>query len=303
MKPGWGQQAVAGVAVLLVIAATIAGGILLALSDNPAAFQASISPTATTIRLSTITPALTMGTPIPTGEPSATPSPAQTQAPSPTLPPPTRTPAPTRPPQTTCQIASGWVTYRVQPGDTLFRIGLAYGLTVDRLLAGNCRSSQSLAAGETLYVPPVTPLATQAVAASPTGTQAGTPATGTPQTPAGPTVTQYPTQSPSDGQCWDPQSAITSPPVGATLRGQQSFYGTAVRSDFQYYKLEIRREGSSTPADFITFETRYEQVTNGLLGSLDTTAFEDGEYWIRLVVVESTGNYLERCSILYTIDN
>ena len=87
------------------------------------------------------------------------------------------------------------------------------------------------------------------------------------------------------------------------MRNVQEFRGTATRDDFSFYKLEIRQEGYSTPEDFITFYTGDTPVVSGSLGTLLTEAFTNGEYWIRLTVVDSTGNYLERCSILYVIQN
>jgi hypothetical protein len=91
--------------------------------------------------------------------------------------------------------------------------------------------------------------------------------------------------------------------VGAVLRGAVALYGSARLPNFSFYKLEIRPEGTSTSTGFVTFYTAATQVTSGLLATLDTRAFVDGEYWIRLVVVDTTGNYPERCSILYVFDN
>ncbi|GAB4477690.1 MAG: hypothetical protein Kow00124_21170 [Anaerolineae bacterium] len=303
MKPGLVQQAVAGLAVLLVIAATVLGAVLLAINDNPDALAGQIEPSPTTYRIPTL-----MLSPLATASPPSSPSP--TARPATSTPIPTQTAAPSRtptspatltPPPAICRVPTGWVPYTVRPGDNLFRIGLAYGLTVDQLLAGNCRTAARVSAGEVIYVPPVTPVGS----ATPIPTAApGSPAAPTP-TEADPTPepTQPPTQSATDGACTNPDSMITSPPVGAVLSGTQEFYGSAVHPNFSFYKLEIRREGTTTPADFVTFHTGYSQVSNGLLGMLSTEAFENGQYWIRLVVVDSTGNYPERCSYLYTISN
>jgi LysM repeat protein len=187
-----------------------------------------------------------------------------------------------------CSIPDDWVPYTVRYGDTLFQIGLAYGLTVDALQRANCLSSTALDVGMTLYVPPTTPVAV--VIPEPTSVLPPT---------AGPS----PTPSYTDGICTNPGSVISSPAVFSTLSGTAQFFGTATHAAFAFYKLEIRQEGASTPADFVTFAGGEEPVTNGLLGVLYTDAFPDGEYWIRLVVVDTTGNYPERCSILYRIDN
>ncbi len=61
---------------------------------------------------------------------------------------PTRTPIPCGPPQ-------GWVTYTVQPGDTLYHISVAYGVTVRQLQNANCLGNSTLIlTGQLLYVPP-----------------------------------------------------------------------------------------------------------------------------------------------------
>jgi LysM repeat protein len=54
-----------------------------------------------------------------------------------------------------CGPPAGWITYLVKPGDNLFRLGLAYGVTVERLMSANCLSSEDIRAGQRLYVPNV----------------------------------------------------------------------------------------------------------------------------------------------------
>lgn len=279
MKPSRTQQALAALAVLFVVAVTVLGGVFLTLSDNPA--QPIAEQPTTPYR-----PPMLTATDTPVPAPSEMPAPTlmPTSAPPTATPPPTMWPTATFSP-TPCQIARNWMAYTVQPGDTLFTVGLRYNITTDALRAGNCLSSDALFAGQVIYVPPLPPAPS---------------ATPLPPTSAIPTATPplgY------DGICTDERSTITNPPVGAVLSGVVQFYGTATHPDFQFYKLEIRQEGASTSADFITFVTNYEPVVSGLLGELNTVAFSDGEYWIRLVVVDHTGNYPERCSILYTIDN
>jgi hypothetical protein len=124
-----------------------------------------------------------------------------------------------------------------------------------------------------------------------------------PAMPVPPTPDATGTQTATDGACTNPDSVISSPGVGATLRGVVAFRGSAHLPDFSFYKLEIRPEGTSTSSGFITFVTSASQVSNGILGELNTAAFPNGSYWIRLVVVDTTSNYPERCSFFYTIDN
>ncbi|MCC6904207.1 MAG: hypothetical protein IT326_00085 [Anaerolineae bacterium] len=121
---------------------------------------------------------------------------------------------------------------------------------------------------------------------------------------AAPTTGPTATQTSTDGACSNPDSRITSPPVGAVLRDVVEFIGTArLPEGFDYYKFEIRPDRVSTAADFVTINTWHTPVTNGTLMQLDTRAFPNGGYWIRLVVADTTGNYPERCSNFYTIRN
>ncbi len=295
MKPSRVQQALAGLAVLFVVGMTILGGIVLALGDNSSAAERA---TATPYRIPTLAPTdaalltpIVQNSPAPgTQPPTITPAPPQAM-PTP-LPPVTGQPTATARPAvataaSTCYTASGWQPYVVRAGDTLFEIGLHYGATVDMMEAGNCFAGDSLEVGQTIYVPPVTPNL------SPASTQTLSPVdvAATANAPTG-----------YGGSCSSSNSVITAPPVGAALSGVVKFYGTATSPDFQFYKLEIRPE-DSTEADFVTFETFYEQVSAGFLGQVNSAAFANGNYWIRLVVVDQTGNYLERCSLLYTIKN
>lgn len=191
----------------------------------------------------------------------------------------------------TCVKRDDWVSYRVNEGDTLSQLALLSGSTVQELLQANCRSLVSLYTGEFLLLPSL-PL-------SPTSTPEEESAEYTPHAPP----STRPTQSSSDGLCLDPRSVITRPAIGTLLEGEVDFFGTAESPDFSFYKLEIRKEDQSSSEDFITFFTGENEVHDGFLGTLLTEAFPDGEYWIRLVVVDTNYNYLERCSILYTIQN
>ncbi len=124
----------------------------------------------------------------------------------PTTPFPTRTFVP-------CGAPYGWIQYTVQPGDTLYAIGQAYGVTVSQLQQANCLGSSTIIhAGEKLWVPNVitrTPSATPidiifdtetptpSETPSPTSTDTGTPTpTGT-ETPTA-TSTEEPSATPTD---------------------------------------------------------------------------------------------------------
>lgn len=288
-----GQQFITGLAIAVVIGGTLMCGIMVALAETSDFEAAQARPTPTVFR-------------IPSLPPTSGQSQAATQTPPPTLPitvipteiPPSAT-QPTASPTLTstatptwtptaraCQPRAGWVAYTVQPGDTLFLIGVRYGVTVTTMMAANCLGDDYIAAGQILLVPPVTPQAAPTSARTPT--------------PGG-ASSQTATLTGSDGSCTNRDAIITSPRVWEILRGAVEIRGTARHFDFAFYKLEIRQEGTGLP--FVTFYTSYQQVTDGTLAVLDTTAFPNGEFWLRLVVVDSLAGWSEPCSILVVFDN
>lgn len=253
MRSGRLQQAFAGLAVALAIAATLLSGLILAISDmaRSGGDLAENLPPATIFRIPTL-PSLTATQEETVGQVEAT----DTQAPT--------------------------------------------------------RIAEITATQAASATPTLTPTATASPPLSPTVSPDPPHPTATPRRPSsGPRPTAVPTltitplasvtQSETDGICTNPDSVITAPRVGAVLSGRVEFYGTAHIPNFSFYKLEIRERGRSTAADYLTFYTGTTTVTNGLLATFDTGAWPNGEYWIRLVVVDTTGNYPERCAILYHI--
>ncbi len=307
MRRGLPQQLAAGAIIVVVIVATAVAGVILSITDRPAGLLSAERPTATVFHIPTLSPVPTLITVvIPTQTPvqtstaalvstlTPTRTPVGTTTPIPTATPRRRTPTPTPDPPggyaaETCAVPSGWVPYTVQSGDNLFRVGLRYGETVGDLFDANCLTGATLEVGDVLYVPPVTPRALPTTAPNAAASPPGIVPTGT--------------QTATDGACTNPDSTITAPPVGAILSGVVPIRGSALLPNFRFYKLEIREEGASTAADFVTFYTGEQQVDSGLLLNFDTRAWPNGQYWIRLVVVDDTGNYPERCAILYTITN
>ncbi|MGD0751808.1 MAG: LysM peptidoglycan-binding domain-containing protein [Anaerolineales bacterium] len=78
-----------------------------------------------------------------------------------------------------CGAPYGWIVYTVQPGDTLYRLSVAYGITVADLQRANCLGSSTLLhTGQLLYVPSWLPhpaSSTAPVIIFPTSTQVYSP--------------------------------------------------------------------------------------------------------------------------------
>ncbi|HIQ05884.1 MAG TPA: hypothetical protein EYH31_09375 [Anaerolineae bacterium] len=139
----------------------------------------------------------------------------------------------------------------------------------------------------TLTVPTPTPVPT----ASPTWMP-------TPHPPTA-TATRRPPPATPVPICPHPGVQITWPGMDAVLTGVVQIQGTANIDRFAYYKFEFRPEGDST----WRFLTRFEQpVTDGKLMDWHTYTVAPGIYWLRLVVVDQTGNYPEPCEIKVTVE-
>jgi LysM repeat protein len=106
-----------------------------------------------------------------------------------------------------CGTPNGWVPYYVKRGDTLFRIGLAYGITVDYLMFANCLTNDAIQVGQRLFVPNV---ATRVP--SPTQTP-----TDEPPPPPPPTKTHTPEPPPTDIPTVQPTVEPTMEPTNIPL--------------------------------------------------------------------------------------
>jgi LysM repeat protein len=152
----------------------------------------------------------------------------------------------------------------VEAGNTLFAIALAVNSTVRELQRANCLDNADvIKAGQVLYLPrlPIRPVTTAASGAG---------------------------HRPVLG-CLSGDALIVSPIRGQRLRNVFAVQGTAFRSDFWYYKLEVRREGVEI-YDF--YSDSQTPVVNGTLGEIDASRFGTGEYWVRLSVVDLAGRIL-----------
>ena len=187
-----------------------------------------------------------------------------------------------------CTSPDDWSNYIVQVGNTLFSIAQAVRSTVSELRDANCLpNANQIIVGDVLFVP---------------------------NSPAQPVQTNVPTDSstvvnPVTGAsglyslgCTSPAVQITSPAIGQQVSGIFTVSGIATYdSAFGYYRLEIRPDEAVTFSFYARSET---PVVGGALGQIDTGLFSSGLYWLRLTVVDATGNIRDdaTCVIPIIID-
>jgi hypothetical protein len=107
-----------------------------------------------------------------------------------------------------------------------------------------------------------------------------------------------PAAAPAD--CPNPGVRISEPGSGASVSGVIQLVGSANIPDFEYYKFEFRGNGFG---DW-TFIQRFDQsISGGILGAWDTRSVASGEYQLRLVVVDKTGNYPLPCVLQLIVQN
>jgi len=111
-----------------------------------------------------------------------------------------------------------------------------------------------------------------------------------------------PTAPPPAPVCPNPLARLTAPVPGMTVSGAVQILGTANLSNFDYYKVEYCAAEKPREWGLIT-TLRRDPVAGGLLDVWDTTAFSNGTYRLRLVVVDNTGNYPDPCEIRVTVSN
>jgi hypothetical protein len=88
--------------------------------------------------------------------------------------------------------------------------------------------------------------------------------------------------------------------MGATVSATVAISGTANIEGFQFYKVEISAGEQPGTWSVIT-ATRSQPVSGGLLDTWDTSAYPAGAYWLRLVVVDQSGNYPSPCAVRVTV--
>jgi len=215
-------------------------------------------------------------------------------------------------------VSGTGVYYTVRPGDTLIGIAYRFGVSYwDIVRANNITNPSYIYVGQRLFIPgavaptptpPVctpTPSAVVCVTATPTPvvctpTAAVVCVTPTPAvvcvtpTPAVVCVTATPVGTPLPS-CRD----LTYPPNNAVVKGQVEIRGTATVANFWYYKIEFRFDNEPNLWRYIY--SAYAPVSDGVLAVWNTSPLPDGVYWLKLSVVDRTGNYRPGCEARITI--
>ena len=101
--------------------------------------------------------------------------------------------------------------------------------------------------------------------------------------------------------CVPDKIMITSPKPGdPALNGTIKITGTANIPNFAFYKYEVTPIGSQ---NWATIAAKQEPVKDGDLGDWNTLPFTNGDYFLRLVIIDNVGTALEPCVIAVRILN
>ena len=119
--------------------------------------------------------------------------------------------------------------------------------------------------------------------------------------PTAPVATHTPVPvAPPPPLCPNPAVNLTAPGQNARLSGVVQVIGTAAIGNFWYYKVEIGI-GNDPSGWTVIGDLHYEPVSSGVLERFNAAAFPAGQYTIRLVAVDKTGNFPEPCAVRVTI--
>ncbi len=84
-------------------------------------------------------------------------------------------------------------------------------------------------------------------------------------------------------------NGITSPKDGAMLSGMVDIMGNATTPNFLKWQLDVLAGGAEDAASFLA----HGETAGEFTSSIDTTAYPNGEYALRLRVIRADGNYDE----------
>jgi len=100
--------------------------------------------------------------------------------------------------------------------------------------------------------------------------------------------------------CVQAQKMISDPLPGDEVNGVVSLQGTADIPNFGFYKYEASVAGTS---NWITISAGDQAVREAELGKWDTTTLANGDYFLRLVIVDNVGNAIDPCVISVRVFN
>jgi hypothetical protein len=87
---------------------------------------------------------------------------------------------------------------------------------------------------------------------------------------------------------------FTFPEPGEQVSGIVELTGTVNVENFGFYKYEVSPANTD---NWFTISARTEVVTNGDLGTWDSSALTTGDYQLRIIVVDNIGQELPPCVI------
>lgn len=106
-------------------------------------------------------------------------------------------------------------------------------------------------------------------------------------------ATPLPVGTADGAGCDNQQATISEPGAEQTLQGVVEIRGTADIDSFAFYKYEYRPAGTEGVWQAISAGTG--PVVEGELGTWDTSLVPAGEYELRLVVTDTSGNAPQPC--------
>jgi hypothetical protein len=100
--------------------------------------------------------------------------------------------------------------------------------------------------------------------------------------------------------CVPDKVMITSPKSGDEVNGTIKIIGTADVPNFAFYKYEVTSMGTQ---NWATIAAKEDPVKNDELGGWNTLPFTNGDYFLRLVIIDNVGTSLEPCVIAVRVLN
>jgi hypothetical protein len=102
--------------------------------------------------------------------------------------------------------------------------------------------------------------------------------------------------------CADTRALLLRPGNNEVVQGTINVIGTATHENFQYYKIEYA-PGVNASGGFNYLAGGSAPVVNNYLGSVNTSTLNNGQWTLRLVVVDMSGNFPDPCQVTITVDN